>query len=158
MLWERVAVDEASGDVVGHVIVSRSALEGGEPVSVLSPLAVRPDVHRTGIGRALVHDVCALAADAGEPCVLLQGNPAYYGRLGFEPSSNVGITMDLPDWAPPAAAQVRRLPAWDDALRGRLVESPPFVGLEEPLLPAERAGGDGAERGGRRHEHDDVQR
>ena len=129
VLWELVAESDG-GEVVGHVIVSRSALEDRSPVAVLSPLAVRPDVQRTGIGRSLVDAVCDLADGAAEPCVLLQGNPAYYGRLGFEPSSSVGITMDLPDWAPPAAAQIRRLTAWDGSLGGRLVDTEPFIGLD----------------------------
>jgi len=111
------------------VLVSRSSLDDGRPVAVLSPLAVDPERQRTGIGRSLVDAVCALADEAGEPCVLLQGNPAYYGRLGFEPSADHGVTMDLPDWAPPAAAQVRRLTAWDGSLRGRLVDTEPFHGL-----------------------------
>lgn len=107
MLWELVA-ESVDGEVVGHVIVSRSSLDEGSPVTVLCPLAVRPDVQR----------------------VLLQGSPAYYGRLGFEPSADAGITMDLPDWAPPAAAQIRRLGSWDGSLRGHLVDTEPFIGLD----------------------------
>jgi putative acetyltransferase len=129
VLWELVA-ESPESEVVGHVIVSRSSLDDGSSVTVLSPLAVRPNLQRTGYGRALVDAVCDLAQGAGEQCVLLQGNPAYYGRLGFDPSASVGITMDLPDWAPREAAQIRRLAAWDGTLRGQLVETKPFVGLE----------------------------
>ena len=129
VLWELVA-ESVDGEVVGHVIVSRSSLDDGSPVAVLSPLAVRPDAQREGIGRALVGAACDLADAAGEPCVLLQGNPAYYGRLGFEPSAEVGITMDLPDWAPPGAAQIRRLASWDGSRRGHLVDTEPFIGLD----------------------------
>ena len=129
MRWELVA-ESVDGEVVGHVIVSRSSLDDGSSVAVLSPLAVRPDAQREGVGRALVGAVSALADAAGEPCLLLQGSPVYYGPLGFEPSADAGITMDLPDWAPPGAAQIRKLGAWDGSLRGHLVDTEPFVGLD----------------------------
>lgn len=126
LLWERIA--ERDREVVGHVMVSRAKLDGGREVAMLSPLAVRPDVQRTGIGTALVRDVCAIADAAGEPLVALQGAPAYYGRLGFVDSRSVGITMDLPDWAPREAGQVLILAGYDPSLRGHVVDSDAFLG------------------------------
>jgi putative acetyltransferase len=123
-----VAVDDA-GDVVGHVIISRATLESGEPISMLSPLAVRPDTQQQGIGSALVRDVCALADAAGEPLVVLQGSPRYYPRFGFVDSRTLGITMDLPDWAPREAGQALPLAAYDPSLRGKVLDPEPFVGL-----------------------------
>lgn len=71
------------------------------------------------------------AADhLGEPLILLQGDPRYYGRFGFEPSAGHGITMSLPGWAPPEAAQVLRLRADDPAICGVLEEPPGFGGHE----------------------------
>lgn len=128
LLWELVA--ERDGEVVGHVMISRATLDGGGDIAMLSPLAVRPDVQRDGIGSALVRDVCALADAAGEPLVVLQGSPAYYPRFGFVDSRTVGITMDLPDWAPREAGQVLRLSAYDPALRGHVVDPPAFSGLD----------------------------
>ena len=93
---------------------------------MLSPLAVAPARQRQGIGSALVRSVTALAAAAGEPLVILQGDPAFYGRLGFEPAADYGIAMPLPSWAPPEAAQVMRLPRYDDAVRGRIAHPPAF--------------------------------
>ena len=57
----------------------------------------------------------------------------YYGRLGFEPAVKYGIEIHLPDWAPPEAAQVIRLTAFDPddpTLRGTVVYPPAFDGLE----------------------------
>ena len=112
------------------MIISRATLEGGAPITMLSPLAVRPDAQKQGIGGALVRDVCALADAAGEPLVVLQGSPRYYPRFGFVDSRTHGITMDLPDWAPREAGQVLPLAAHDPALRGKVVDPEPFVGLE----------------------------
>ena len=125
LLWERVA--ERDGEVVGHVMLSRARLDGGGgDIAMLSPLAVRPDVQRGGIGSLLVRDVCALADAAGEPLVGLQGSPQYYGRLGFVDSRTLGITMDLPDWAPREAGQVITLGAYDPACRGHVIDSDAF--------------------------------
>lgn len=41
-----------------------------------------------------------------------------------------GIHVHLPDWAPPEAAQVHLLGAYDPGLRGTVVYPPPFDDLE----------------------------
>lgn len=92
----------------------------------LAPLAVVPARQKAGIELALVREACRLADESGEPFVLLQGSPAYYPRLGFEPTVPLGITQPLPDWAPPEASMLIRLSAYDAALRGRVVYPPAF--------------------------------
>jgi putative acetyltransferase len=117
-------VAESGGEVVGHVMISYVDLDDGgtrRRVASLSPLAVRPDRQRRGIGAALVQAALQRADALGEPLVVLEGNPAYYGRFGFEHSVRHGIEIDLPSWAPPEAAQVRRLSQDDPAIRGRVV-------------------------------------
>jgi putative acetyltransferase len=121
--------------VVGHVMISGTPLWiGDEPrtIAMLSPLAVAPDQHGRGIGSALVRDVVQRADDAGEPLVVLEGSPVFYGRLGFEHSVPHGIELPIEDWAPPEAAQVQRLRAYDPALRGRVVYPPAFSEATEP--------------------------
>jgi putative acetyltransferase len=127
-------VADLDGRVVGHVMISFTALhdDGSERwISQLSPLAVAPDVQGQGIGSALVRAVCALADTRGEPLVVLEGNPKYYGRFGFEPSATHGITLPLPSWAPPEAAQVLRLSRDDPSIRGRVVYPPAFDGVTD---------------------------
>jgi putative acetyltransferase len=123
-------VAEAGGQIVGHVMISYVTLDaddgGRRRVASLSPLAVRPDRQGRGIGGALVRAVVDRADDRGEPLVVLEGSPQYYGRFGFEHSVVHGIEIDLPSWAPPEAAQVRRLSRYDPALRGRVVYPPAF--------------------------------
>jgi putative acetyltransferase len=118
------------GRVVGHVMISLVGLvgpDGGEQrVPSLSPLAVdRPEQGR-GTGSALVRAVTAAAAERGEALVVLEGDPAYYGRFGFEPAAPHGIEIDLPSWAPPEAAQVLRLRRDRPLPAGRVVYPPAF--------------------------------
>jgi putative acetyltransferase len=128
--WSLVA--EVDGELAGHVMVSYAALRDGAAdrrVAMLSPLAVAPHRQRRGVGSALVRAVTARVDAAGEPLVVLEGSPAFYGRLGFEHSVPLGIVINLPEWAPPEAAQVRRLARYDPAVRGTVVYPPAFDGL-----------------------------
>ncbi|WP_369375017.1 GNAT family N-acetyltransferase [Promicromonospora sp. Populi] len=129
-----VSGGEVSDDeVVGHVMIDGCTVTGaaGErTIAMLTPLAVRPDRQRRGFGAALVRAALAGAEEAGEPLVVLEGSPRYYGALGFLPAREHGIEMHLPDWAPREAAQVYLLPAYDPAdptLRG-LIGYPPIFG------------------------------
>ncbi len=124
----------ADGWVVGHVMVSHVGLHEDatvRSVASLSPLAVVPELHGQGIGGALVRAVVARAEELGEPMVVLEGAPAYYGRFGFEPATAHGIDIDLPSWAPPEAAQIMRLQGYDPAWRGQIVYPPAFDDVTE---------------------------
>ena len=121
---ELALVAQVKGRVVGHVMVSTALLRDGDQeraVATLSPLAVLSEFQKQGIGAALVREVTQLANRRGEPVVVVAGNPRYYSRFGFEPSAAAGITIDLPLWAPPEAAQMLRLQSYDAALREHLV-------------------------------------
>ena len=125
-------VAEVDGAIVGHVMVTTAWVDDGttrRPVANLSPLGVSPGLQGRGVGSALVRDVLTRTEARGEPLVVLQGSPTYYCRFGFEWSVPLGITMELPDWAPREAAQVRRLAAYDPTIRGEVVLPPAFEGL-----------------------------
>ena len=122
------------GEVVGHVMLSYAhvvaeASTTRHRVLSLSPLAVAPSRQRQGIGSALVLAGLREAEAMGEPLVMLEGSPAYYPRFGFRDSRDLGITIDLPSWAPPDAGMVHPLTAYDPAIRGRLEYPPAFDGV-----------------------------
>jgi putative acetyltransferase len=113
-------VSEVGGVVVGHVLVSYVDVEPG-PVRVLqvAPLAVAPEHQRQGVGSALVNEAIRLVEARGEPLVLVEGDPRYYGRFGFHRSDESGI--EAPADVEPQYLMVRRLDAYDPSIRGRLV-------------------------------------
>jgi putative acetyltransferase len=122
-------VAELEGRIVGHVMVSFVALhdvDARHRTCSLAPLAVAPEFQGRGVGSALVREVAARVDERGEPLIVLEGSPAYYGRFGFESSVAHGIRITLPEWAPPEAAQVLRLRNYDPEIRGLLVYPPAF--------------------------------
>jgi putative acetyltransferase len=117
-----VSVDEDL--VVGHVAASRATV-GGDPVVALGPIGVLPARQRQGIGQALVRALLAAADELGERAVILLGDPAYYGRFGFEDSRRYGVTAPEPGWG--VHFQLRPLRAWADRpLSGPAAYAPPF--------------------------------
>ena len=117
-----VAVTPAS-EVVGHVLGTRGHV-GQHPVVALGPLAVRPDRQQNGVGSALMHAVLGAADALGEPLAALLGDPAYYRRFGFEPSTVYQITPPRPEWQP--HFQVRVLTKYQPRLRGMFTYPEPF--------------------------------
>jgi putative acetyltransferase len=107
---------------VAEMAASDLVTRSGErhEVLTLTPLAVDPDCQRREIGAALVRAALRTAENSAEPLIVLEGSPHYYGRLGFYPAAGHGITITLPDWAPPAAAQVLLLRAHGPHLQGHI--------------------------------------
>lgn len=101
-----VALDPTRGDILGHVVCTRGAVDGA-PALGLGPIAVRPDVQGQGIGSALMHAVLGAAEAMDEVLVALLGAPAFYGRFGFQPATEHGIVAPDPEWG--AYFQVRIL-------------------------------------------------
>jgi putative acetyltransferase len=112
---ELVAVEENA--VVGYVLGARGDL-GGRDVVAVAPLAVSTANQRRGAGSALMRELLERAEAVGYPLVVLLGNPAYYGRFGFEPSGPLGISY-LPVGEGDPHFQVRRLTAYDPSYHGR---------------------------------------
>ena len=126
-----VTVDESG--VVAHVMLSYVGLVGGprDRVLVLTPMSVRPDRQRQGIGRALVEEVLRRADATGEPVVLVEGIPAYYPRFGFEPARELGFekpNASIPD----EAFMARKLSGYDPSVRGSVVYPAAYDALTSP--------------------------
>jgi putative acetyltransferase len=119
-------VAEEDGALVGHVMNTWNWLEGGSPrVLQLSPLGVLPEYQRRGHGSALVRASLDAVRGRGEPLLLLEGNPKYYGRFGFVRADKLGLLPPpeaLYDWA----FQVAVLDEEAVLPQGRVVYSEPF--------------------------------
>jgi putative acetyltransferase len=116
-------VAEDEGEIVGYVMFSYAELAEGGRVLMLSPLGVRPDRQQTGIGSALVEEGLRRARELGEPVVIVEGDPRYYSRFGFQRASELGFDdphEGIPDGAYQALALAAQHP------RGRAVYPPPF--------------------------------
>lgn len=78
-------VAETEGQLVGHVAFSPVTLvgEGAPQGYLLAPLGVKPDRQKGGIGTRLVETGVDTLRRRGVGFLLVYGDPAYYGRFGF---------------------------------------------------------------------------
>jgi putative acetyltransferase len=85
-------VAELDGRVVGHIAFSPVTISDGTPGWCgLGPVSVAPELHRQGIGGALVREgLTRLRALGARGCCLV-GHPEYYGRFGFEHVEGLGV-------------------------------------------------------------------
>ncbi|HVS86272.1 MAG TPA: N-acetyltransferase [Gaiellaceae bacterium] len=120
-------VAEADGRVVGHVMNTWSSIEDSDArVLQFSPLGVLPEHQGRGHGSALVRASLDAVRARGEPVLVLEGNPKYYGRFGFVRADELGLLPPpecLYDWAFQAAI----LDPAAELPQGRVVYSPPFT-------------------------------
>ena len=123
VLDELTLVADLHDEVVGHVVCSRATLGEG-PCVALGPIAVHPQHQGQGIGSALVAAVLVTADSAGEPAVVLLGDPGWYAHFGFETAAEHGIGSPGP-WAD-RFFQVRPLQAWHPGLAGAFRYPPAF--------------------------------
>jgi putative acetyltransferase len=124
-----VAVSE--GQSLGHVISSYVDIVQSVPVTrrvlQVGPIAVLPSHQRQGIGSALMRETIRVAEERGEPLLLIEGNPAYYGRFGFVRADEHGIEPP-PEAHGPQYFMVRPLAVYESSLRGRAVYPPETFG------------------------------
>lgn len=82
---------------VGTLLVGANRMTpircGDRPALLLGPLTVEPAFRSGGIGEALVMKSLDAARAAGHRLVLLVGDEAYYGRMGFKPVPEGRLTF-----------------------------------------------------------------
>jgi putative acetyltransferase len=112
--------------LAGHVAFTMCSIAGRpDKVALLGPLAVATDMQRRGIGSALIRSGLERLKAEGILQVHVLGDPAYYGRFGFEPDDGVIPPYPLPKaWI--TAWQSVSLRDSKPALRGTLCVPPPW--------------------------------
>ena len=120
--WLSLVAADAAGEIVGHLLLSPCPVEDdagtvGATVLAIGPVAVRPSAQRRGVGAELMYAAMSLAMARGAPALVLLGHADYYPRFGFEPARGVGLQPPADEW-PDHVWMARRLPAWDESMRG----------------------------------------
>ncbi|QCC52064.1 GNAT family N-acetyltransferase [Halapricum salinum] len=102
--------------VVGYAAVSNASVVGspGVEIAVLGPVAVAPEHQDEGTGTRLVRATLRACKRSGCDAVVLEGDPAFYERFGFEAATAYGLESDLD---PPAGA-FQVWSCWPGALDG----------------------------------------
>jgi putative acetyltransferase len=116
-------VADLDGSVVGHVLYTHAILDSPTRlvgVLVLSPIGVRPDLQRQGVGGRLIRDSLQVLNGRSEPLVFLEGHPSYYPRFGFERAGPLGFAAPS-SRIPDEAFMVFRLPSHEPWMTGGLV-------------------------------------
>ena len=86
------------GTPVGHAMFTACSIVGkSDKVMLLAPLAVAPAWQRQGVGSAIVRAGLQRLEEAGINQVYVLGDPAYYGRFGFERDDRVAPPYPLPE-------------------------------------------------------------
>ena len=113
---------EDSSGVIAHVMLTWVGVEGGSRTKILNltPMSVRPDRQRIGIGTRLIWNALGRVEQAGAPAIMVEGIPAYYPRFGFERATALGFVAPDPK-IPDDAFMVKRLPGYSPDLAGRIV-------------------------------------
>lgn len=81
-------VAESAGDVMGHVLFSRMAVEvdGARlPAAGLAPVSVAPASQRQGVGDALIRAGLEALRAQGVTISFVLGHESYYPRFGYSP-------------------------------------------------------------------------
>lgn len=89
VVFELVA--EEDGAIVGHILYSRLWADSVNLYAALAPLAVRPDLQRTGLGKKLTQASIDTAREFGAHAVIVLGNPEYYPKFGFTPEATAQV-------------------------------------------------------------------
>jgi len=91
-----VAVDD--DEIVGHVLFSLVTIrsERGEFQALgMGPVAVRPDRQKQGIGSGMIRAGLDRLRRQGHEIVVVEGDPAYYSRFGFQDVSRYGLSCEF---------------------------------------------------------------
>lgn len=90
---ELLMVEDSTDEVIGYVMFSRFQLEGKyeDELLILTPAAVKTELQRQHISKALIEYGFEKARSMGFKAVIVEGNPRNYNARGFVTSRDHGI-------------------------------------------------------------------
>lgn len=85
------------GKLVGSIVYSKSKIDTNDgrsftDVVTFGPLGVLPEYRNRGIAAKLIQESLRLAKEMGFRAVIIQGDPRFYGRLGFRCGEKYDLT------------------------------------------------------------------
>ena len=108
-------VAETDGKIVGHVAFSIVTINGEDHGWYgLGPVSVLPELQKQGIGSELIREGLSLIREHGAKGCVLEGDPEYYQRFGFE--SNPGLFYE----GTPDPKNFMALPFYDEVPEGKV--------------------------------------
>ena len=145
---ELALVAEDSSGVIAHVMLSWVGVEGGSRTKILNltPMSVRPDRQRIGVGARVIRDALGRAEEAGEPAVMVEGVCRVLPSLRLRAGERA--RLHLPASEDPrrrfhgqAAPGIQPRPRRPDHLSGRVRRSRvPATGLRRRVTPSRSSG------------------
>ena len=89
-------VAEVDNEMIGYVSFSPIFLKSDSSISgyILAPLAISPEHQKQGIGSSLIKSGINILTQDGAGVLLVYGDPAFYGRFGF--NEEIGRTFTPP--------------------------------------------------------------
>lgn len=99
---ELALVAEEDGQLIGHIMLTKTAIMEGDvkhETLLLAPVSVALAHRGKGVGSSLIKESFRLAREMGYKSVFLVGDPAYYTRFGFRKTVDFGIknSNGIPD-------------------------------------------------------------
>jgi putative acetyltransferase len=120
------------GEVLGHVLFSPVTIKMDSdeyPALGMGPVAIRPDRQRQGIGSEMIRTALDVIRGTNQPIVVVEGNPKYYSRFGFQDATLTGLTCQFDP--PPGCFMVLELqPGALNGRSGRVYYRPEFAEVE----------------------------
>jgi putative acetyltransferase len=83
--------------IIGHLGLSSITNQGSQMVGwIVAPLAIAPAHQGQGLGSDLVHHAISHAMSSHHPRILVYGDPAFYGRFGFDRQPAINFKPPFP--------------------------------------------------------------
>ena len=121
---ELIMVEDTTDEVIGYIMFSGFHLEGKyrDELLIFTPAAVKTELQRQHISKALIEHGLAKAAAMGYKAIIVEGNPMNYRSRGFVTSADYGITahesVGLP--APECLMVQELVPGGLDGIHGQV--------------------------------------